>query len=122
MQIAEDAGEHDLPPALRNAGRILAALGGVTVGAAMLVIGGLFALLTGCVGYAGATGACGSLAPLVGPLELVAVYGGAAASTGGGIATAVTAKARWIAIGLAITIVLVVLLSVLVGLQEGRLG
>jgi hypothetical protein len=116
--LPQHAGEQEFPPALRNAGRILAAITGVAAGAAMLVIGGLYALLTSCAGYGGTGTECGDAVWLVESLELVAVLGGTAAAVTGGIGTAVTAKARWIAVGMSITFVLVLLLAVLLGMQE----
>ena len=124
MQLAaiDDLPPHarpqELPPALRSAGRILAAIAGLAAGAAMLVIGGLYALLTSCAGYSGTGTGCGGAIWLVESLELVAVLGGTAAALTGGIGTAVTAKARWIGIGMSITFVLVLLLAVLLGMQE----
>lgn len=116
--LPQHADDGQFPRALRNAGRILAAVTGVASGAAMLVIGGLYALLTSCAGYDGTSSACGDAGSLVESLELVAVLGGTAAAIAGGIGTAVTAKARWIAVGMSITIVLVMLLAVLIGMQE----
>ena len=116
--LSQHADEQELPPALRNAGRILAAIAGVAAGAALLVIGGLYALLTSCAGYSGTGTECGGAVWLVESLELVAVLGGTAAALAGGIGTAVTAKARWIGVGMSITFVLVLLLAVLLGMQE----
>lgn len=88
----------------------------------MFVIGGLYAVLTTCTDYDGHTNVCGSLAGVIDPLEFVAVLGGAAAAIAGGVGTAATGSARWIAGGLATTIVLVLLLSVLVGVQQPALN
>ena len=68
--------------------------------------------------YDGHSNVCGGLGGVVGPLELVAVLGGAAAAIAGGIGTAATSQARWIAGGLAATLVCVVLLSFVVGVQQ----
>lgn len=108
----------EFPPALRNMGRILAGMAGLAAGAAMLFFGGLYALFTSCVDYDGATAVCGGLGWLVGPLELVAVFGGAAAAIGGAMGTVATGQARWIACGLAVTVVLTILLTYLVGVQQ----
>jgi hypothetical protein len=108
-------------PALRTAGRVLAAIAGVAAGGAMLFFGGLFALFTTC-GDAAGESSCGNLAALVGPLEVVAVFGGAAACVAGGIATAKTGRARWIACGLTATIVLVWVLKALLNLQQSALS
>lgn len=116
--LARHAREQEFPPALRNASRILAAITGVAAGAAMLVIGGLYALLTSCAGYSGTGTECGGAVWLVESLELVAVLGGMAAALAGAIGTAVTARARWIGAGMSVTFVLVLLLAVLLGMQE----
>ena len=116
------AADEAFPPALRTAGRVLAAVVGVAAGAAVLVFGGLFALLTTCDGYGGDASTCGDLTRLVGPLEIVAVLGGATAAVAGGIATAKTSRARWIATGLTVTIVLVWLLTLLLDLQRSALS
>ena len=109
-------------PALCTAGRVLAAFTGLAVGAAMLVGGGLYALVTTCVDYYSEANVCGSLQGLVAPLELVAVLGGTAAAVAGGVGTAVTSRARWIAAGLAITFVLVLALTVLGDMQQPALN
>ena len=49
------------------------------------------------------------------------MLGGTAAAVAGGAGTAVTGRARWIAGGLAITIVLVLLLTVLGDMQQPAL-
>ncbi|HEV2774264.1 MAG TPA: hypothetical protein VGV90_01610 [Solirubrobacteraceae bacterium] len=112
----------EFSPALRTAGRALAAIGGVAAGLAMFVIGGLFAALNSCAGYAADAETCGSLDGVVDTLDLVCVLGGAAAAFTGGIVTAATGRARWIAGGMAITIVCVFVLSLLVGMQETALN
>jgi hypothetical protein len=109
----------EFPPALRTAGRVLAVIAGVAAGGAMLVIGGLYALLSTCTDYDGTTRVCGSL---VGPLELVAVFGGAAAGVGGAAGTGATGQARWITGGLAIVIVLAMLLTFLLDMQQPALN
>ena len=53
--------------------------------------------------------------------RVLAAIGGAAAALAGGVVTAATGQARWIAGGMAITIVFVVVLSLLVGIQETAL-
>jgi hypothetical protein len=108
-------------PALRIAGRTLAAIGGVLAGLAMFVFGGLGAAFSTCVGLDGYSNVCGDLAVLVELLECIAVLGGAAAAAIGGIATGVTGRAHWVGIGLAISFVLVLLLAVVIGLQEPAL-
>ncbi len=110
--------EPEFPPALRTAGRVLAALAGVLAGAAMLVAGGLYALLSTCVDHGGAV-VCSDL---VDTLDIVTVLIGAAAATGGGVATAATGRARWVAAGLATAITMTMLLSVLVGAQVAALN
>ncbi len=115
-------GQPTFQPALRTAGRVLAAVAGMAIGAAMLVIDGLYALFTTCIDYDGETAVCGNLGALVGPLELFAVLGGAAAAVAGGIGTAATGRARWIGCGFAITFVLVLLLMVLVDVQQPALN
>ncbi len=119
--LTQDASQREFPPALRTAGRVLAALAGLAVAVAMFVVGGLFALLHSCDGYYEAE-ACGNLGGLVDALDLIAALGGAAAALAGGVATAATGRARWIAGGLAITVVLVFVLALLVGLQEPALN
>ncbi|MDP1850232.1 MAG: hypothetical protein Q8K79_20765 [Solirubrobacteraceae bacterium] len=114
--------QSEFSPAMRTAGRIVAAVGGVTAGLAMFVVGGLLAALNSCTGYAADAATCGGLDGLVDTLDLLCVLGGAAAALAGGIATAATGHARWIAGGMAITIVCVVALSVLVGMQETALN
>ena len=109
--------EEQFPLALRNGGRILAAVTGAVVGAAMLVVGGLASLLNSCAGYGGGA-TCG---PLVQPLTLAAVLAGAVAAVAGGAGTGATGQARWIGGGLAITIVLALLVAYLVGLQQPAL-
>jgi len=109
-------------PPLRTAGRVLAAITGVAAGVAMLVVGGLYALLSTCTDYDGHTNVCGSLGGLVDPLELIAVLGGAAAAVLGATGTAATGQARWITGGLAVTFVLVFLLMFLVGVQQPALN
>lgn len=54
--------------------------------------------------------------------RVLAAIGGAAAAFTGGVVTAATGQARWIAGGMAITIVFVVVLSLLVGIQETALN
>jgi hypothetical protein len=105
----------EFPPALRSMGRILAAITGAVTGAAILLIGGLYALLSTCHDSDGESTACGTL---VGSLELVAVLGGAAAAIAGGVGTASTGRARWIAGGMAIAIVLVMLLAAVLAEQQ----
>lgn len=112
----------EFSPVLRIAGRLLAAVGGVTAGGAMFVVGGLFALLNSCTGYASTSSTCASLDGLVDTLDLLCVLAGAAAAFTGGILTAATGRARWIAGGMAITIVLVFALTVLVGMQATALN
>jgi len=108
----------DFPPALRSMGRILAAIAGVAIGIAILLIGGLYALLSTCQGYGGESTVCGGL---VESLELVAVLGGGSAAIAGGVGTAATGQARWIAGGMAIAIVLVMLLTALLAEQQPAL-
>jgi len=98
--------------------RVLAVFGGLAAAGAMLVFGGLYALFSTCADYDGANNVCGGLAPLVEPLELLAVFGGAAAALAGGIGTAADGRARWIVGGLAATTGLALLLCVLVGVQQ----
>ncbi len=117
--LAQSVTGPEFPPAARIAGRVLGVLTGLAAGAAMLVIGGLFALLSTCGGYDGMQAACSGA---VDTLDLVAVFGGAAAAIGGGVGTAATGQARWIAIGLAVTLVLAMALAYLVGLQEPALS
>lgn len=114
--------EEKLPLAVRNGGRVLAAVAGVAASAAMLVVGGLYALLYSCVDYGGATAVCDGMGMgVIEPLELVAVLGGAGAALVGAVATAASGKVRWIAIGLATTIGLAGLLAVLVTGQTAAL-
>lgn len=117
---------HETPtefsPALRVAGRVLAAIGGVTAGLTMFVIGGLFAVLNSCTGYAADADTCGGLDDLVDALDLVCVLAGAAAAFAGGIGTAATGQARWVAGGMVFAIVCVFVLSLLVGMQETALN
>jgi hypothetical protein len=112
------------PPALRNAGRVLAAMVGIAAGVAMLVVGGLYALLTNCGAFGGPdTGLCTQLgSSTVDVLETIAVLGGTVAAIAGGVLTAATARAHWITGGLAIVIVLAFVLSMLVGDQGSTLN
>lgn len=109
----------EFSPALGNAGRVLAAISGVAAGVAMFVVGGLFAVLNSCAGYAADANVCGGL---VDTLDLLCVLGGAGAAFTGGVVTAATGQARWIAGGMAITIVLVFLLMILVDAQVPALN
>jgi hypothetical protein len=118
-RLTQSSDDQELPPALRTAGRVLAVIAGVAAGGAMLLIGGLYALLSTCTDYDGTTTVCGSW---VGPLELVAVLGGAAAGVGGAAGTGATGQARWVAGGLAIVIVLTMLLAFLVDMQQPALN
>jgi hypothetical protein len=105
-------------PALRTAGRVLAAVAGFVVGVAMLLGGGLYAGLTTCVDQDSEANVCGNLQGLVVPLELFLVLGGTAAAVAGGVGTAATGQARWIGGGLAITMALGLLLDVLGAIQQ----
>jgi hypothetical protein len=109
------AHEQDFPLALRNMGRILAAITGVTAGAAILLVGGLRALLSTCHDYDGESMVCG---PLVQPLTLAAVLLGGAVAIAGGVGTAATGQARWIGAGMTVAIVLVMVLVVLLDMQQ----
>lgn len=114
--------QSEFSPALRTAGRILAAIGGVTAGLAIFVVGGLYAVLNSCTGYAADAHVCGDLDGLVDTLDLLCVLGGTAAAFTGGVVTATTGQARWIAGGMAITIVLVFALTILVDTQVPALN
>ena len=109
--------EHDDPPALSTASRVLSAIAGVAAAAAMLFVGGLYAIFTTCEAASGQQ-ICGALGSLVTALELAAVLGGAGAALVGGIGAAVTARGRWIGYGLAVFLSLALLLAVLVGFQH----
>lgn len=108
------ASEPEFSPALRGTARVLAAICGVAAGVAMFVVGGLFAVLNSCSGYAADADVCGGL---VDTLDLLCVLGGAGAAFTGGVVTAATGQARWIGGGMAITIVLVFLLTILLDMQ-----
>ena len=109
------------PPAVPHLSpilRVLAAVAGVVAAGVVLLFGGLYALFSTCAADGAATNVCGGLAPLVDPLELLAVYGGAAAALAGGAGTAASGRARWILGGLAVTIGLALLLCLLVVVQQ----
>ena len=82
----------------------------------------LLARFSTCDGNDGEAAVCASLGGLVGPLELVAVLGGAAAAIAGATAAAATGRARWFAGGMAIALALVGLLWFLVAGQQATLA
>ncbi len=100
-------------PTVGTAGRVLGILVGLTTGAAMLVVGGVYALMSTC-DYDGSATCSG----LVDTLDLVVVFAGTCAAIAGAIGTAITGEPRWITIGLTATIVLALLLALLVALQQ----
>ena len=113
--------ERLFPPAVVNAARVLAGLGGLLCGVAMLVFGALQAALSTCDFVdATPTALCESHGGLIGPLEVFAVLAGAAAAAAGGIGSAVSGRARWVAGGFAVTAACGLLLDVLVGAQQLR--
>ena len=117
-----DRGRQHPPAELVIAGRVLAAAAGIVGGAAIFAAGGLYALLSTCAGLDGQqSGLCENFGSLVESLEWIAVLGGGAAAIAGGVGTAATGRARWIAGGFGIALLLVALLVVLVGAQEGGL-
>lgn len=119
VPLAQTFDEPGFSPAVRTAGRVLAVLTGLAAGAAMLLVGGLYAVFSTCGAYGGDGATCSDL---VDTLDLVAVLAGTGAAIGGGVATAATGQARWIALGLAVTIVLATALAFLVGLQQPALS
>lgn len=86
----------------RTVARTLSVLVGLAAAAAVLVVGGFIAAVTGCVHGAEATTFCPGSEDLATTLEIMALVPGVLAPLAGGIASCVTSRPRWLVGGIAV--------------------